>query len=248
MFDNLIKGSEILSVRIQKFLADAGIASRRKAEKYIIQGRISVNDKIVTELGTKIDSEKDIVAFDGNIVKIDKKLVYIMLNKPEGCITTVKDQFDRKTVLEYLKDVGQKVYPVGRLDYDTSGLLLLTNDGDLTYRLTHPKHNVEKTYIANVETMPTKDELKRFKNGLVIDGRKTAPAKISVIKSKGKLISLKITIHEGRNRQVRKMCSAINHPVKHLKRIAVGNLFLDGLKKGEYRYLNYEEIEYLKSL
>lgn len=235
-------------VRLQKFLAEAEIASRRKAEEYILDGRVKVNGVVVAELGTKVDEEKDIVEFDNEIVKKNEKNVYIMLHKPEGCVTTAKDQFDRKTVLEYLENVKERVYPVGRLDYDTSGLLILTNDGDLTYRLTHPKHNVEKTYIAKVKTVPTKEEMQKFERGLYIDGYKTAPAKIFVAKNEGGLVSLKIIIHEGRNRQVRKMCEAINHPVIHLKRIATGKLFLGELKKGEYRYLTNEEIKYLKSL
>lgn len=235
-------------VRLQKFLAEAEIASRRKAEEYILDGRVKVNGVVVAELGTKVDEEKDIVEFDNEIVKKNEKNVYIMLHKPEGCVTTAKDQFDRKTVLEYLENVKERVYPVGRLDYDTSGLLILTNDGDLTYRLTHPKHNVEKTYIAKVKAVPTKEEMQKFEKGLYIDGHKTAPAKIFVAKNEGGLVSLKIIIHEGRNRQVRKMCEAINHPVIHLKRIATGKLFLGELKKGEYRYLTNEEIKYLKSL
>lgn len=237
-----------MQVRLQKFLAEAEIASRRKAEQYILEGRVKVNGKVVSELGTKVDEDKDIVEFDSKVVKKAEKNVYIMLHKPEGCVTTAKDQFDRKTVLEYLTDVKERVYPVGRLDYDTSGLLILTNDGDLTYRLTHPKHNVEKTYIAKVEEAPTKEEMKKFEKGLYIDGHKTAPAKIFIAKTDGRLVSLKIIIHEGRNRQVRKMCSAINHPVIHLKRIATGKLFLGELKKGEYRYLTDEEVKYLKSL
>lgn len=235
-------------IRLQKFLAEAEIASRRKSEEYITQGRVKVNGKTVTELGTKIDDEKDMVEFDGKTIRKNEKLVYIMLHKPEGCVTTAKDQFNRKTVLEYTSDIKERIYPVGRLDYDTSGLLLLTNDGELTYRLTHPRHNVEKTYIACVKAAPSKEEMQKFENGIFIDGKKTAPAKISVIKSKDSLVRLKIIIHEGRNRQVRKMCAAIGHPVIRLKRTATGQLTLGELKKGEYRHLTQEEVNYLKSL
>lgn len=234
-------------IRLQKYLAEAQVASRRKAEEIILQGRVRVNGEIITELGTKVESDRDIVTVDGKKVQISKKMVYIMLNKPEGCVTTVKDQFERKSVLDYVSDVKERVYPVGRLDYDTSGLLLLTNDGDLTYKLTHPKHNIEKTYIAMVDREPSMEDLESFKKGLFIDGRKTAPAEIEIVK-KSKLTTLNIKIHEGRNRQVRKMCAAIGCNVVRLKRISEGNLELGKLEKGTYRYLTDEEIKYLKSL
>ena len=234
-------------IRLQKYLAEAQVASRRKSEEIILAGRVSVNDKIVTELGTKVESEVDIVKVDGKIVEICEKMLYILLNKPEGCVTTVKDQFDRKSVLDYVSNVKERIYPVGRLDYDTSGLLILTNDGELTYKLTHPKHNVDKTYIADVDREPSVEDMKRFESGIIIDGRKTAPAKIKIIK-KGKLTSLEIKIHEGRNRQVRKMCAAINCNVVKLKRIALGNIELGALEKGKYRELNEKEINYLKTL
>lgn len=234
-------------IRLQKYLAEAQVASRRKSEEIIIAGRVSVNNKVVTELGTKVESDSDIVKVDGKVVRICEKMVYILLNKPEGCVTTVKEQFNRKSVLDYVSDVKERIYPVGRLDYDTSGLLILTNDGELTYRLTHPKHNVNKTYIADVDREPTEEDMKKFESGIVIDGRKTAPAKIRIIK-KGKLISLEIKIHEGRNRQVRKMCSAINCNVINLKRIALGDIELGNIEKGSYRVLNESEIKYLKTL
>ena len=234
-------------IRLQKYLAEAQVASRRKSEEIIIAGRVSVNNKVVTELGTKVESDSDIVKVDGKVVRICEKMVYILLNKPEGCVTTVKEQFNRKSVLDYVSDVKERIYPVGRLDYDTSGLLILTNDGELTYRLTHPKHNVNKTYIADVDREPTEEDMKIFASGIVIDGRKTAPAKIRIIK-KGKLISLEIKIHEGRNRQVRKMCSAINCNVINLKRIALGDIELGNIEKGSYRVLNENEIKYLKTL
>lgn len=234
-------------MRLQKYLAEAQVASRRKAEEIILQGRVKVNDKTITELGTKIESDRDNITVDGKRVQICEKMIYIMLNKPEGCVTTVKDQFDRKSVIDYVSDVKERVYPVGRLDYDTSGLLILTNDGDLTYKLTHPKHNIEKTYIADVDREPDSNDMEKFKKGLIIDGRKTAPAEIEIMK-RGRLTSLKIKIHEGRNRQVRKMCAAINCNVVRLKRIAEGNLKLGNLERGKYRYLTDEEIRYLKCL
>lgn len=234
-------------MRLQKYLAEAQVASRRKAEEIILDGRVCVNGKKVTELGTKVESERDEITVDGKKTEICEKMVYIMLNKPEGCVTTVKDQFGRKSVIDYVKDVGERVYPVGRLDYDTSGLLVITNDGKLTYRLTHPKHNIEKTYIAEVDKMPDEKGLEKFRNGIVIDGRITAPAKIEIIK-KGKLTTLKIKIKEGRNRQVRKMCAAIGCNVVTLKRIATGKLELGNLEKGKYRFLTDEEIKYIKNL
>ena len=232
-------------MRLQKYLADAQVASRRKAEEMILEGRVSVNGEVITQLGTKVE-DGDRVEVDGKEVHPADKLVYIMLHKPEGYVTTAKEQFGRPAVLD-LVDCGYRVYPVGRLDYDTSGLLLLTNDGELTYRLTHPKHNVNKTYIAMVEGVPTAEEMKKFSSGLVIDDYKTAPAKISIIK-KGKYTALKIIIHEGKNRQVRKMCAAIGHEVKYLKRVSTGKLDLGSLEKGKYRYLTEDEIKYLKSL
>ncbi len=235
-------------VRLQKYLAEAGIASRRKSEELILSGRVSVNGKIVSELGVKVDCEKDVIEFDGKRIFKNKKYVYIIFNKPEGCVSTVKDQFGRKTVLSCLKDIKERVYPVGRLDYDTSGLLILTNDGELTYTLTHPKHNVSKTYIAKVDKIPPKDAVDKFKKGIVIDGYKTAPASLKIIKKDEKSAVLEIIIHEGRNRQVRKMCAAVGCKVLRLKRVAVGNIKIDGLKKEEYRFLNDEEVRYLKGL
>lgn len=237
-----------MEIRLQKYLADAGIASRRKSEELILAGRISVNGDIVTELGVKVDDKKDKVTFDGNPVSIDSKLVYIMLNKPAGYVTTVKDQFNRPAVVDLLKGVKERVFPVGRLDYDTSGLLLLTNDGDLTFKLTHPKHNVEKTYRAKVFGTPTTIEMSMFRRGLVIEGKKTAPAKISIVESQTKMCVVDISITEGRNRQVRKMCSAIKHPVSTLKRTAIGEIELGDLSVGKFRYLTDKEVKYLKKL
>ncbi len=233
-----------MEVRLQKFLAEAGIASRRKAEELIVMGKVQVNGKVMTELGTKIDTNKDIVFYQNQKVEI-KNLIYIMLHKPEGYVTTVKDQFQRPTVMDLL-DISERVYPVGRLDYDTSGLLLLTNDGDLTYRLTHPKHNIEKTYEAKVFGTPSEQDIVQFYKGIIIDGKKTEPAKLEILQKDKKYATVRIVIHEGRNRQVRKMCDAIQHPVAKLKRIATGTLYLKNLPKGKYRYLTQKEIDYLK--
>lgn len=237
-------------MRINKYIASCGIASRRKAEEIILAKRVKVNGNIVEELSFNIDENKDIVEVDGKVIGLSEKMVYVVLNKPEGYITTVKDQFNRPSVLDLVTDIEERVYPIGRLDYETSGLLILTNDGDLTYKLTHPKHEVDKTYIARVKGVPTPEEIKNFESGLLIEDYKTAPAKIKVLEyNKEKNFSkCEIKIHEGRNRQVRKMCRAINHPVLNLRRVSVGKINLNGVKIGEYRHLTKEEVEYLKTI
>jgi len=236
-----------MEVRLQKYLADAGVASRRKAEELILAGKVQVNGVTVTELGTKVDDKVDSVFYNGKRVINNEPMVYIMLNKPEGFVTTVKDQFDRPTVLDLVK-IKERVFPVGRLDYDTSGLLILTNDGDLTYKLTHPKHNVEKTYVAKLYGTPDEEAKRKFRNGIMLDGRKTEYAKIEVLEESGKFSVCRITITEGRNRQVRRMCEAVKHPVASLKRVSTGELELGELKKGQYRHLTEKEVKYLKSL
>lgn len=235
-------------IRLQKFLADCGVCSRRKAEEFILQGKVKVNGKIISELGLKIDPKKDTIFFENTQIKNNNEnKIYIMFNKPEGCVTTAKDQFNRKTVLDYI-NIKERIVPVGRLDYDTSGLLLLTNDGDLTFKLTHPKHNIKKKYIAKVLGIPSNEKLEKFKKGLIIDNYKTAPASIKIIKSEHNISVLEIIISEGKNRQIRKMCQAIGHNVIELKRIAIENLTIGNLKKGEFRYLNNKEINYLKKI
>ena len=234
-------------IRLQKFLADCGICSRRKAEEYILSGKVKVNNNIVTELGTKVDEIKDKVYFNDKLVNIENGKVYIMLNKPEGCVTTAKEQFNRKTVFDYI-NIKERVVPVGRLDYDTSGLLLLTNDGDLTYKLTHPKHSIKKVYIAKVYGVPNKKKLDTFKKGIIINGYKTLPSNIEILENDNKYSVLKISISEGKNRQIRKMCEAIGHRVISLKRIAIEKLSIGNLKIGEYRYLNKDEVKYLKKI
>lgn len=237
-------------MRINKYIAFCGIASRRKAEELILNKRVKVNDVIVTELSYQVNDKDDIVKVDDVIIKKEEKLVYVLINKPEGYITTVKDQFDRPSVLDLISDITERIYPIGRLDYETSGLLILTNDGDLTYKLTHPKHEIDKTYIARVKGKPSKMEMENFRNGLRIEDYITSKAKIKILKyDETKDISiLEIKIHEGKNRQVRKMCKAINHPVLKLRRKAMGKIEIGDLKIGKYRYLTENEINYLKSL
>ena len=237
-------------MRINKYIASCGVASRRKAEEIILAKRVKVNGKIVEELSFNIDENNDVVEIDGQRIGLNEESVYIVLNKPEGYITTVKDQFDRPSVLDLVSDIKERVYPIGRLDYETSGLLILTNDGDLTYKLTHPKHEVDKTYMAIVKGIPTKEELKNFEEGLYIEDYKTAPAKIKVVKKdeEKNYAICQIKIHEGRNRQVRKMCRAINHPVMRLRRVAMGKITLKDTEVGKYRHLSKEEVEYLKTI
>ena len=236
-------------VRLQKYIAMSGVASRRAAETMIQEGRVKVNGKKITEQGVKIEIGADNVSVDDKPIKLKNKKYYIMLNKPEGVITSAKDEKGRKTILDIVK-VEERVYPIGRLDYETSGLLLLTNDGDLTYKLTHPKHEVDKTYVARVKGKLTKEEIERFKTGHKIEDYTTAPAKLKVIKYDEQRDSslLEIKIHEGKNRQVRKMCKAINHPVLRLRRSAMGKIKIGDCEIGKYRYLTEDEIKYLKNL
>ncbi len=237
-------------MRINKFIASTGVASRRKAEEMIKEGRISVNGKLVTELGIQIDENIDLVYLDGIEINIkDEKKIYILLNKPEGYITTTNDQFGRKSVVDLITKVKERIYPVGRLDYETSGLLLMTNDGDLTYRITHPKYEIDKVYIASVKGIPTEEEIKKFEGGLEIEHYITSRASLDVIKidREKNYAVCKVTIHEGHNRQVRKMFEKIDHPVMNLKRVQLGNLNLGDLKPGQYRYLTDKEVNYLKT-
>lgn len=234
-------------VRLQKFLADAGVASRRKSEELILKGLVTVNEKVIAELGFKIDDDSDVVKYNGQIIKNNSALVYFMLNKPRGYVTTVKDQFGRPDVMCLIKE-KERLFPVGRLDYDTSGLLIMTNDGDLTYKLTHPKHTIIKSYRALVKGIPSENEMERLKSGVDIGGFITSKAQAKILDKKNEKALLEIGIYEGKNRQVRRMCEAIGHPILSLKRISVGKLRLDGLAEGTYRSLTAKEIEYLKSL
>lgn len=223
-------------IRLQKYLAECGVASRRKAEELISQGRVQVNGMIVTEMGKKVHRQ-DEIHVDGKLVRKEEKKVYIALNKPVGYISSVKDQFGRPTVLDLVKDINERVFPVGRLDYDTSGLLLVTNDGDFTYRFTHPKHEIKKVYEALVKGIPKREDIIRFEQGLRIDDYLSSPAKFKILKSDKETSTVEITIHEGKNRQVRKMCDKIGCPVLELKRIAIGKVSLGSLKEGSWRNL-----------
>ena len=233
-------------MRLQKYLANAGIASRRKCEELILDGKIEVNGIVVTELGTKV-SKKDVVKYNGIIVKPEEEKVYILLNKPIGYVTTAKDQFNRDTVLDLIK-INKRIVPVGRLDMYTSGALILTNDGEFVNMLTHPKNEINKTYNVTVKGIVTKEEIIKLENGVEIDdGYITKPAKVKILKiDEEKNISrIQITIHEGKNRQVRKMCEAINKKVLALHRSSIGNIDVKDLKLGNWRYLTNKEIENL---
>ena len=233
--------------RLQKFMARCGVASRRKCEEIISQGRVKVNDNLITELGHKINPDTDKIHVDNEIINLEENKIYIALNKPEGIVSTVKDEKGRKTILDLVK-VKERIYPIGRLDYETSGLIILTNDGEIYNKVIHPRETINKVYIALIEGYPTKEEIYKFCNGVDIDGYITAKAEFLVLKRVGVNYEVKITIHEGKNRQIRKMCDAIGHPVINLKRVSVGNISLEGLQKGEWRNLTGDEMEYLKNL
>ncbi len=236
-------------MRLQKFIANSGFCSRRKAEELILDSKVSVNGVVVTELGTKVDGDKDEVVVDGRKIKTVQNLKYVLLNKPVGYVTTAKDQFDRPTVVELVKGVKETLLPVGRLDMYTSGALILTNDGDFIYKVTHPKHEVEKTYNATVKGIITDEDVEKLKNGVEIDDYVSGKAKVKILKiDKDKCVSrVEITIHEGKNREVRKMCEAVGKKVIALHRAKIGQIDVKSLKIGEWRYLSEAEVEALKN-
>jgi len=232
--------------RLQKIMAQAGVASRRRCEEMIASGMVKVNGRVITKLGTRVDPARDKIQLGGETLFLSPRKYYILMNKPRGYVTTLSDEKGRKKVTDLLKGVTTRVYPVGRLDYDSEGLLLLTNDGDLTYALTHPKHHVPKTYLVRVSGAPTPDKLEQMAGGLVLDDGPTAPAGVRLIgEQEGKAL-LEITIFEGRNRQVRRMCEYIGHPVLRLQRIRFANLSIEGLRPGQYRHLTGDELKRLK--
>lgn len=233
-------------MRINKFLSSCGIDSRRKCEVLVTEGRVKVNGKTVNNLATDI-KEDDIVEVDGHYVTLNDRKTYIMLNKPKGCVTTVSDDKGRKTVLDFVK-IKKRVFPVGRLDYDTEGLLILTDDGDLANKIMHPSNSVKKTYSVRIEGEPTESELKRLRSGVEFGGVKYSPAEVIVVETEKGETKLKITVSEGKNHEIKNMMEAIGKTVCFLKRVSIGNLAVGGLKRGEWRYLKEDEIAYLKSL
>jgi len=233
--------------RLQKTLARAGVASRRAAERLMLEGHVTVNGVPIRELGTKADPAIDDIRVDGRRIKLPERHRYILLNKPRGYVTTRSDPEGRPTVLDLVGDVRAYVYPVGRLDFESEGLLLLTNDGELTAKLTHPRHGVPRVYEARVLGVPDSHDLNRLARGIEIDGRRTQPADVALVAhERGRHATLRVTIREGRNRQVRKMCEAIGHPVSRLRRVAFGPITDRHLKAGQWRDLTAEEVERLR--
>lgn len=234
-------------MRLNKYIASAGICSRRKADELIAAGNVKVNGAAMHQMGYDV-SEGDRVEVNGKRIEPARKLVYVAVNKPWGCVTTMEDDRDRDTVADLVADIPERLFPVGRLDYNTTGLLLMTNDGDLTYRLTHPKHEVWKTYVALVTGIVSDARLAKLRRGVDIGGYVTAPAKVKVLRQNPKSAVVEISIHEGKNRQVRRMFKAVGNPVKELERISIGEIRLGHMQSGHYRKLTRQEIEYLKSL
>ena len=235
-------------MRINKYIAQSGLCSRRKAEKLIEEGLVQVNGKKVIELSTVVDERKDVVLVDGQKITPADEKVYYMLNKPKGYVTSLSDDRNRKSVMDLISSVDRRIYPVGRLDYDSEGLLLLTNDGDMTYKLTHPKYEIPKTYIVKVEGEIKESELAVLRAGVVIDGERYGKCKAKLVKFEKGLSKSEMTIYEGKNREIRKMFDAIGRQVQFLKRTNFAGLRLGGLKRGELRPLKSYEIDYLKSL
>jgi pseudouridine synthase len=243
-----VKSEKHEGVRLQKILSTAGVASRRASEQLILEGRVSVNGEVVRELGSRADPGRDDIRVDGRRIRTDVRHRYIALYKPRGYVTTRKDPEGRPTVLDLLGDVGY-IYPVGRLDYDSEGLLLLTTDGDLAEKLTHPRHEVERVYEAIVVGAPDDEAIEKLRRGIFLDGRRTARADVrrgATVKSGQLTTKLMISLREGRNRQVRKMCQAVGHPVRALTRVRMGNITLGKLRPGEWRELGAAEIAALK--
>ena len=233
--------------RLQKIIASSGYCSRRKAEELISKGKVKVNGSTITEMGYKADYS-DSIEVEGNPINNKEDKVYYILNKPRGVITTSSDEKGRKTVVDLIKTT-KRIYPVGRLDYDTTGLLILTNDGELTNFLTHPKNNIEKVYVAKIKGLITKEDIIKLCNGVIIDGKKTSKSKAKVLKidKKNNSSIVELIIHEGKNHQVKNMFKAIGYEVIKLKRESISFLTLDGLKSGEYRQLSIKEVKTLYS-
>lgn len=233
-------------IRLQKFVAECGLMSRRAAEKEILAGNITVNGEAV-EVGRVIDPARDKVRYKGRPVtkKRNSHKLYLMLNKPRGYVTTMSDDKDRKCVASLVKDVGERVYPVGRLDYESEGMLILTNDGELANKLMHPKHHIPKTYNVRIEGNVTKEQLKTLNSEMEIDGYKIMPVETKVLRAKNGYTMLEMILKEGRNRQIRKMCEQVGLEITILRRVAVGDIEMTDLRAGKWRWLTKEEIEYL---
>ncbi|SFX02354.1 23S rRNA pseudouridine2605 synthase [Thermoactinomyces sp. DSM 45891] len=233
--------------RLQKVLAQAGIASRRQSEELILQGKVKVNGQVVQTLGTKVDPDQDWIEVNGKHIKQEKKRTFVFY-KPKLVITSMSDPEGRKTVVDYFDDVPERIYPVGRLDYETEGLLLMTNDGELANRLAHPRYEVNKVYVTTIKGKPTDEELEQLRKGVRLDDGMTAPAEVRMMQANPEKSKLRIQIHEGRNRQIRRMCEVIGYPVLHLIRTKYAFLHLQGLNPGDKRELTKAEIEKLNRM
>jgi 23S rRNA pseudouridine2605 synthase len=231
-------------MRLQKYMAHCGVASRRKCEQLIASGRVRINGKVATEMGVKINPQHDRVQVDQEYIQLHNHKIYIMLNKPRGYITTVRDQFGRPTVLDLIGRQNSRIYPVGRLDWDSEGLLLLTNDGPLAHRLTHPRYKIQKTYYVLVNGQPSDGQINKLRRGVTIGNHQTSPAKIKDLGSIGNQRAYRMTISEGKNRQIRRMFESIGHTVILLRREKFGNLVLGNLKPGQWRDLTAEEVQH----
>ena len=235
-------------IRLQKYMAEAGIGSRRKCEEWISKGMVQVNGRVVTELGTLVNPKEDVVSFRGKLVEPPSETrTTVLLNKPAGYVTTSRDQFGRPDVCDLVKIPGKRLYPVGRLDYQTTGLLLMTDDGDLAYHLTHPKHHIPRVYEARVKGVPDQAAISRLERGVRLDdGYKTKPARVRILKQETDSAVIEFTLYEGKNHQVRRMAKAVGYPVLRLRRVAMGPLKLADLPEGKYRMLTEKEIAMLR--
>ena len=235
-------------MRINKYLASCGVSSRRKAEELILSGVVKVNGKIVANLATIVNETKDIVTLNNQTLTLPQDYVYYIINKPKGYVTTMSDDRDRKSIVDLISNIDKRIYPVGRLDYESEGLLILTNDGDLTYKLTHPKFEIPKRYIVKIEGATKESELAVIRAGVVVDGVRYNKCKVTLLSFENNISKLEVTLTEGKNREIRNIFKAINREVIFLKRVEMAGIKLGGLKRGEYRPLKLYEIEYLKNL
>ncbi len=232
-------------VRLQKYMADCGVASRRKSEELIAGGKVKVNGRVAS-IGDKVDPKNDTISVNGRKLTQDKNYIYIMLHKPRGYVTTMSDEMDRKCVAELVADIGKRIYPIGRLDRDSEGLLLFTNDGEFANAMTHPSRHIAKTYRVSVKPGITDDQLTILTSSMMINGKKTLPADVRIINKEAEKTTLEIILYEGKNRQIRRLCEEAGLETARLKRLAIGQLKLAGLKVGEYRHLTHEEVSLLK--
>ena len=248
MLDFQPTGLDSMTLRLQKIIANAGIASRREAERLIDEGRVSVNGTVVRQQGVLADPDADRIKVNGRLLPAPEKKVFILLNKPRGCLTTVKDDKARPTVMEFFKDLPARVYPVGRLDFNTEGVLLFTNDGDLSKKLLAPKSKVPRTYLVKVRGVPEEKALNRLRRGVRLDNRPTGPMKVHIKRTTGKNSVLSIKLAEGKYRHLKRVCEKVGHPVVKINRIEFGKLNLTGLPLGAYRFLTPKEVRSLNAL